>query len=127
MTLGLTSLQPHAMVPSLLSVEGKRIVLPAFFQRGRDTPDKTRQTLATAHCVGPTHRLRFRNSGATRSQSNRPSVDSTLPGPGGVVVCQRVVLLEGRVMLWPLGIYYQLVAAGWQHHTALQLARWYAD
>src|SRR5262249_62329290 len=49
LTLSLTSLQPHAVVPSLLSVEGKRIVLPAFFQRGRDTPDKTRQTLATAH------------------------------------------------------------------------------
>jgi hypothetical protein len=29
--------------------EGKRIVLPAFFQRGRDSPDKTRQTFATAH------------------------------------------------------------------------------
>ena len=49
LTLGLTSLQPHAVVPSLLSVEGKRLVLPAFFQRGRDVPDKTRQTLATAH------------------------------------------------------------------------------
>jgi len=45
MTLGLTSLHPHAVVPSLLSDEGKRIVLPAFFQRGRDAPDKTRQTL----------------------------------------------------------------------------------
>ena len=49
LTLGLTSLHPHAVVPSLLSDEGKRIVLPAFFQRGRDFPDKTRQTLATAH------------------------------------------------------------------------------
>src|SRR5215831_20575480 len=49
LTLSLTSLQPHAVVPSLLSVEGKRIVLPAFFQRGRDFPDKTRQTFATAH------------------------------------------------------------------------------
>jgi hypothetical protein len=48
-TLGLTSLHPHAVVPSLLSGEGKRIVLPAFFQRGRDLPDLTRQTLATAH------------------------------------------------------------------------------
>src|SRR5262249_7825143 len=34
---------------SLLLDEGKRIVLPAFFQRGRDSPDKTGQTLATAH------------------------------------------------------------------------------
>src|SRR5262249_6685576 len=33
----------------LLSDEGKRIVLPAFFQRGRDFPDETRQTFATAH------------------------------------------------------------------------------
>ena len=49
LTLGLTPLHPHAIVPSLLSDEGKRIVLPAFFQRGRDAPDKTRQTLATAH------------------------------------------------------------------------------
>jgi hypothetical protein len=49
------------MVPSILSVEGKRIVLPAFFQRGRDTPDKTRQTLATAHRIGPTRRRRFLN------------------------------------------------------------------
>jgi hypothetical protein len=49
LTLGLTSLSPHAVVPSLLSDEGKRIVFPAFFQRGRDFPDKTRQTLATAH------------------------------------------------------------------------------
>ena len=52
LTLGLTSLHPHAVVPSLLSDEGKRIVLPAFFQRGRDFPDKTRQTLATAHAPG---------------------------------------------------------------------------
>jgi len=51
LTLGLTSLHPHAVVPSLLSDEGKRIVLPAFFQRGRDFPDKTRQTLATAHAA----------------------------------------------------------------------------
>ena len=49
LTLGLTSLPPHAIVSSLLSDEGKRIVLPAFFQRGRGSPDKTRQTLATAH------------------------------------------------------------------------------
>src|SRR5262249_45050029 len=54
LTLGLTSLHPHAVVPSILSVEGQRIVLPAFFQRGRGTPDKTRQTLATAHRFGPT-------------------------------------------------------------------------
>ena len=54
LTLGLTSLHPHAIVPSILSVEGQRIVLPAFFQRGRDSPDKTRQTLATAHRIGPT-------------------------------------------------------------------------
>ena len=54
MTLGLTSLHPHAVVPPILSDEGQRIVLPAFFQRGRDSPDKTRQTLATAHRVGPT-------------------------------------------------------------------------
>src|SRR5262249_7797469 len=56
-TLGLTSLHPHAVVPSFLSDEGKRIVLPAFFQRGRGTPDKTRQTLATAHRFGPTRRV----------------------------------------------------------------------
>jgi len=49
LTLGLTSLHPHAVVPSILSDEGQRIVLPAFFQRGRGTPDKTRQTFATAH------------------------------------------------------------------------------
>jgi hypothetical protein len=49
LTLGLTSLHPHAVVPSILSDEGQRIVLPALFQRGRGTPDKTRQTLATAH------------------------------------------------------------------------------
>ena len=60
LTLGLTSLQPHAVVPSLLSDEGKRIVLPAFSQRGRDFPDKTRQTFATAHCFGPTRRSSFR-------------------------------------------------------------------
>jgi hypothetical protein len=55
LTLGLTSLHPHAIVPSILSDEGQRIVLPAFFQRGRDTPDKTRQTFATAHpFVDPT-------------------------------------------------------------------------
>src|SRR6516162_10783215 len=53
-TLGLTSLHPHAVVPSILSDEGQRIVLPAFFQRGRDSPDKTRQTFATAHRFGPT-------------------------------------------------------------------------
>src|SRR5262249_9659784 len=33
----------------VLSDEGERIVLPAFFQRGRASPDKTRQTLATVH------------------------------------------------------------------------------
>jgi len=49
LTLGLTSLPPHAVVPSLLSDEGKRIVLPAFFQRGRDFPDNTWQTFTTAH------------------------------------------------------------------------------
>jgi len=54
LTLGLTSLHPHAIVPSILSVEGQRIVLPAFFQRGRDSPDKTRQTFTTAHRFGPT-------------------------------------------------------------------------
>src|SRR5262249_5567613 len=58
LTLGLTSLPPHAIVPSLLSDEGKRIVLPAFFQRGRDLPDRTRQTLATAHRLGPHLRRR---------------------------------------------------------------------
>jgi hypothetical protein len=60
LTLGLTSLHPHAVVPSILSDEGQRIVLPAFFQRGRDSPDKTRQTFATAHRLGPTHRRAFR-------------------------------------------------------------------
>jgi len=54
LTLGLTSLYPHAIVPSILSDEGQRIVLPAFFQRGRDSPDKTRQTFTTAHRFGPT-------------------------------------------------------------------------
>src|SRR5262245_7273714 len=54
LTLGLTSLHPHAIVPSILSDEGQRIVLPAFFQRGRDSPDRTRQTFATAHRFGPT-------------------------------------------------------------------------
>jgi hypothetical protein len=54
LTLGLTSLHPHAIVPSILSDEGERIVLPAFFQRSRDSPDKTRQTFTTAHRVGPT-------------------------------------------------------------------------
>ena len=53
-TLGLTSLYPHAIVPPILSDEGQRIVLPAFFQRGQDSPDKTRQTFATAHRFGPT-------------------------------------------------------------------------
>src|SRR5262249_53377076 len=59
LTLGLTSLHPHALVPSLLSDEGKRIVVPAFFQRGRDALDKTRQTLTTAHRCGPTRRRGF--------------------------------------------------------------------
>src|SRR5215467_3307178 len=77
-TLGLTSLHPHAIVPSLLSDEGKRIVLPAFFQRGRDTPDKTRQTLTTAHRGGPTRRGEFaskrfllRSSRPTRASPDR--------------------------------------------------------
>jgi hypothetical protein len=62
LTLGLTSLHPHAIVPSILSVEGQRIVLPAFFQRGRGTPDKTRQTFATAHHFGPTTPTNVRDS-----------------------------------------------------------------
>src|SRR3954451_12070948 len=62
---------PHAVVPSLLSDEGKRIVLPAFFQRGRDLPDRTRQTLATAHHSGPKHRCAF------------ASVLPWLPAPAG--------------------------------------------
>jgi len=56
----LTSLHPHAVVPSILSDEGKRIVLPAFFQQGRDAPDKTRQTLTTAHRGGPIRRRALR-------------------------------------------------------------------
>jgi hypothetical protein len=76
-TLGLTSLYPHAIVPSLLSDEGKRIVLPAFFQRGRDLPDKTRQTLATAHRGGPTHRGRW-----DPLFSLRENAIAKEPGPG---------------------------------------------
>ncbi len=49
LTLGLTSLHPHAVVPSILSVEGQRNVLPAVFQRGRGIPDRTGPTFATAH------------------------------------------------------------------------------
>jgi len=60
LTLGFTSLHPHAVVPPILSDEGERIVLPAFFQRGRDSPDETRQTLTTAHRVGPTTPTRAR-------------------------------------------------------------------
>src|SRR5215472_13963757 len=73
MTLGLTSLPPHAIVPSLLSDEGKRIVLPAFFQRGRDTSNKTRQTLATAHRSGPTRRSLFRGHGSRYFSLNAAS------------------------------------------------------
>src|SRR5207249_2926492 len=72
LTLGLTSLQPHAVVPSLLSVEGKRIVLPAFFQRGRDFPDKTRQTFATAHAS-------VRHAEAIWSEAARRALKKSLP------------------------------------------------
>src|SRR5215472_1765781 len=75
--LGLTSLSPHAVVPSLLSDEGKRIVLPAFFQRGRDTPDKTRQTLTTAHRGGPTRRRAL-----SRCHSSKPVCVAALRGKG---------------------------------------------
>ena len=75
MTLGLTSLHPHAVVPSLLSDEGKRIVLPAFFQRGRDFPDKTRQTLATAHAS-------VRHTAGDHTEANSPLPEAGR-GPGG--------------------------------------------
>src|SRR5262249_41040823 len=84
-TLGLTSLPPHAVVPSILSDEGERMVLPAFFQRGRDSPDKTRQTLATAHRFGPTTPTRGEHS---MLRSIRLSIrpDARKPRPSNLAV-----------------------------------------
>src|SRR5262249_44743746 len=81
LTLGLTPLHPHAIVPSLLSDEGKRIVFPPFFQRGRDAPDKTRQPLATAHLPGRTHLRSFASRCKVR-RSHRPKHSSRQPVRG---------------------------------------------
>ncbi len=44
-------------------------VVPAFFQRVRGTPDKTRQTLATAHpFVGSTEVSKGRRRGSTTGE-----------------------------------------------------------
>jgi hypothetical protein len=56
----------------------KRMVLPAIFQRGRDTPDKTIQTLATAHLIARTHLRSFASRRKAR-RTHRPEGRSSHP------------------------------------------------